>query len=220
MTKKHHGSSKKSAKERNARFVQAYIANGENATAAYLVIKPGVARSTAGTEGHKLLKLPAIHAAIEAERAKLRAKFALTTDRVVQEQARIVYFQPKKLIDANGKPIPLHQLDDDTAAALSVVELEETETRGKGKEKVVVHRKMKHRPYNKVSALNMVNKILRVYDKPPPPPPPPPGSEPISADPKDTARRMAFLLARGAAVEAREAKPQAKPVRKKATIAA
>lgn len=217
-TRKRKGTSKASANARHDLFVKAYIANGENATQAYLEVNPKVTPGSAAVEGHRWLKQPKIQKAIERDRAALRARFALTTDRVVQEQARIVYFNPKKLLDASGKALPLHLVDDDTAAALSAVELTETEVRGKGKDKVVVHRKMKHRPYNKVSALNMVNKILRVYDKPPPPPP---DELPAAiADPRETARRMAFLLARGAhADEKAQAKPQPK-ARKKLPVAA
>lgn len=212
-TKPRKGTSKASASEREAHFVQAYIANGENATQAYLEAHHGVTNNTAAVEGHRILKQPKIQKAIEKARAELRARFALTTDRVVEEQARILYFQPKRLLDVKtGKALPLHKVDDATAAALSVVEITETEVRGKGKDKVVVHRKMRHRPYNKVSALNMANKILRIYDKPPPPPPDEEGRQ-VTEDPRETARRMVFLLRRGAVAEEKAAKVP--PLRKK-----
>lgn len=210
MTKRHAGSSQRAAKERNARFVQAYIASGENATEAYLAVKPTIARNSAATEGWKLLKLPEIQKAIEVERAKLRAKFSLTTDRVVQELARIAYFNPRRMVDAKGKPVELHKLDEDTAAGLTL-ELD-------GKHNVLKVRTVA--PSAKNTAVEKAVKILRLYDKPPPPPPAPPGAAPLSADPKDTARRMAFLLARGAAAEHREANPQPAPVKRKAKIAA
>lgn len=179
-------------KERDARFVEAYFSSRENATEAYLAIKPHVTRQTAGVEGHRLLKIPRIHKAIEARRDALRAQFALTTDRVFQEHARISYFNPKKLVDAKGKSIPLHQLDDDTAAALANVDITETEIRGKGKNRVVVTRRIKTRPFNKPSTLREVSKILRLYDKPPPPPPDEAGHQ--VEDLSDTVRRLAFLL--------------------------
>lgn len=205
-------------KERNARFVDAYFAKGENATQAYLEINPGVATNSAATEGYKLLKLPEVHAAIEKRRLEIRARFALTTDRVYQEHARIAYFQPKKLVDANGRAVPLHQLDDDTAAALANVEITETEIRGKGKDKVVITRKVKGRPFNKPSTLREVSKILRLYEKPPPPPP---DETPLAlADPRETAKRMAFLLARGAAAEGKATAKPAPTKRKKIPAAA
>lgn len=210
---------RESTKERNARFVEAYFAKGENATEAYLAIKPTVARNTAGAEGHKLLKTPEIYKAIEKRRAEIRAQFALTTDRVFQEHARIAYFNPKKLVDANGKAIPLHQLDDDTAAALSHVEVTETEVKGTGKDKQVITRKIKGRPFNKTGTLREVSKILRLYDKPPPPPPDEEGRQ-VAEDPRETARRMAFLLRAGAAAEGKAQAKPARPAKKKLTIPA
>lgn len=184
------GTSKATVRERHARFVEAYIAKGENATQAYLEINPGVTVGSAAVEGHRWLKLPKIQRAIEKLRAELRAKFALTTDRVIQELARMSYFNPKRLVDLNGKPIPLHRLDDDTAAALASVEISEIEVRGRGKNKVVVNRLVKGRPFNKSSALEKSIKILRLYDKPPPPPP----DEAQVVDRKETVRLLAFLL--------------------------
>lgn len=200
------------------RFALAYIAKGENARAAYLEVKPHVTENTAGVEGHRLLKIPNVQKLIEKHRAELRQRFALTTDRVVQELARVSYFNPKRLVDARGKPIPLHQLDDDTAAALASVEISEVETRGRGKNKVVVNRLVKGRPFNKPTALEKSIKILRLYDKPPPPPPDEAGEQHV--DQRDVARRMAFLLAQEAHATEREQKPAPKPVKKKATLPA
>lgn len=199
------GTSKAAAHERKARFADAFIANGENAVRAYLAVNPGVTYNTAATEGHRLLKDPQVRKIVEARRAVLRERFSLTTDRVMQEQARVSYFNPKNLVDKNGKVIPLHQLDDDTAAALASVELVTVTTKGSGKNRVVTRKVTKAKPYNKVSALEKSIKILRLYDKPPPPPP---DAQGVVQDPRETARRMAFLLAKGAAAEAQPEKPK------------
>lgn len=205
------GTSKASARERHARFVEAYIAKGENATQAYLEVNPGVTVGSAAVEGHRWLKRPKIQKAIEKLRAELRAKFALTTDRVVQELARLSYFNPKRLVDAAGKPIPLHRLDDDTAAALAAVEISEIETRGRGKNRVVVNRLVKGRPFNKPIALEKSIRILRLYDKPPPPPP----DEVPPVDRKDLVRRMAYLLHEREHEIQKEAPSPASPKKKK-----
>lgn len=217
--KKNSGTSKAAVRERNERFVNAYLSKGENATQAYLEIKPGVATNSAATEGYRLLKLPEVQKAIEKRRAEIRAQFALTTDRVFQEHARIAYFNPKRLVDANGKAVPLHELDDDTAAALSHVEVTETEIRGKGKDQVVVTRRIKGRPFNKPGTLREVSKILRLYDKPPPPPPDKDGSQ-VAEDPRETARRMAFLLRAGAAADEKALAKPARPAKKKLSLPA
>ena len=198
MKKKHNGSSKRSVQERNARFVQAYIALGENATEAYLRINPKVARNSAASEGHKLLKLPEIHKAIEVERAKLRARFALTTERVVQELGRVAYFNPARLIGEKGKPKALHEIDEDTFAPLTL------ELDGSGK----VLKVRTPPPSAKNTAVKQAVKILRLEDKPPPPPPDPSGQQQVH-DPRETARRLAFLLRKGS-VEPERARPKKK----------
>lgn len=208
--KKKNGTSQKAVKERNARFVQAFMAAGENATEAYMVIRPNVARTTAGTEGHRLLKVPAIHQAIEEARAKLRAKFALTTERVVQELARVAYFNPRRMLDGKGKALKLHMLDEDTAAGLTI------ELDGDGK--VLKMRTVP--PSAKNTAVKQAVKILRLEDKPPPPPPDPEGNQVLSADPRDTARRMLFLLRKGAVEDERKAQPAPKAAKKKVPAAA
>lgn len=202
------GTSKASVRERHERFVKAYIAKGENATEAYLEVKPHVTRATAGAEGHKLLKLPQIQKAIEKHRAELRARFALTTDRVVQELARVAYFNPKRLVNDKGKPLQLHELDDDTAAGVTI------ELDG---DKVLRLRGV--RPSEKNTSIEKAVKILRLYDKPPPPPPDVDGNQ-LPEDPRETARRMAFLLRRGAVAEEKSHAKAQRPAKKKLPLPA
>ena len=214
MTKRrHNGTSKAAMRERNERFVNAYLSKGENATQAYLEIKPGVATNSAATEGYRLLKLPEIQRAIEQRRAEIRNRFALTAERVFQELGRVSYFDPRKLVDANGKPIPLHKLDDDTAAALSAIELEQ---RGEGKDAVAVTR---WRPFDKMAALGRAVKILRLEDKPPPPPPDADGHQ-RTEDPRELAKRVAFLLRRGAVADVKAQEKPARPAKKKLALPA
>lgn len=202
MTKKN-GTGKAAVRERNALFVKAYLACGENATEAYLAVKPHVARNTAGAEGHKLLKLPEIQKAIEKHRAEQRVKFSLTSDRAMQELARVAYFDSRKVVKEDGEGKRLHEIDEDTAAGLTV------ELDGAGK----VLRVRTVRPSEKNAAIEKAAKILRLYDRPPPPPPDDTGEQ-RQADPRETARRMAFLLARGAAADREQPKPAAKPRKK------
>ncbi len=54
------GNEKLKTKIRDAKFIQHYLKNGNNATRAYLAVKPNVSPVTAGTEGYKLLQKPQI----------------------------------------------------------------------------------------------------------------------------------------------------------------
>ncbi len=210
MTKKkakRAGHRKDSKQAYHARFVKAYIAAGENGTQAVLAVKPALTPGSAAVESTRLLKLANVQKAIQQEREALRAKFALTTDRVVQELARVAYFNPRRMAGADGKVKQLHELDDDTAAALQL------EVDGKGN----VLKVRTPPPGAKNTAVEKAVKILRLYDKPPPPPPVDPATE-GEVDQRDVARRMAFLLAREAHTSSRESKPAPKPVKKKVSL--
>lgn len=196
---------RESTKERNARFVEAYFANRENATEAYLAVKPNVARNSAAAEGHKLLKIPEIQKAVEKRRAELRAQFALTSERAMQELARVAYFNPAKLLKGGA----LDKIDDDTAAPLTL------ELDGKGN----VLKVRTPSPAAKNTAIEKAAKILRLYDKPPPPPPDETGRQ-VLRDPREVAKRMAFLLRAGAAADEKAQAKPAKPAKKKLTLPA
>lgn len=181
------GNSQKAAAQRRLLFIDAYLANGENATQAARAV--GYSEKSAHVRGHELVKNSKVQALIEKRRAVLRAKFGLTTDRVMLELGRVNYFDPRKLADATGKALPLHLLDENTAAGLAAIEIRETEVTGEGEDKVTTTRVIKARPYNKVSSLEKSIKILRLYDKPPPPP-----DAPREMDIGEVALRYAFIL--------------------------
>lgn len=200
------GTSKASAQQRLALFVEALMENSGNATAAAL--KVGASERSAHVIGCRWMKEPFVQKLLEKRRAEERAKWGLTTDRVMLELARVTYFNPKRLFREDGSLKAIHELDDDTAAALAAIETESTPSQ------VTLTR---FRPFDKVSAIEKGVRILRLYDKPPPPPT---DETPATlADPRETARRMAFLLARGAAATEKAALPQPQKPRKK-TIAA
>ena len=89
-------------------------------------------------------KNPTIRAAIEQELAKRKASTLITQERVLTELARIAFFDPRRLLDDDGNPIPLHRLDADTAAVIGALEIEDIfEGRGDGRRPVGVVRKYK-----------------------------------------------------------------------------
>jgi phage terminase small subunit len=91
-----------------------------NATQA--AIRAGYSSKAAGAIAKETLLIPAVQQALQLMRDKRAARVDVTADRVVLELARIGFADPRKLVDAKGRPLPLHELDDNTAAALSSVE--------------------------------------------------------------------------------------------------
>lgn len=117
------GTSKAEAAARRMRFVNAYIANGGNAT--HAAKDAGYSEKTAYRTGADLLKEPQVKALI-AERAKAVAdKYALTPELVARSIVQELTFDPDKLYHEDGRLKAIPDLDEDTRMALTSVEVEE-----------------------------------------------------------------------------------------------
>lgn len=81
----------------------------------------------------------------------------------MQEYARLAFFDPRKLFRADGSPKPIEALDDDTAAALTSIDVRE-EYEGSGEERVFVGYTKKYRLANKMGALNSLAKHMGLFD--------------------------------------------------------
>lgn len=91
-----------------------------------------------------MLKHVEVQARIAERQSFLAQKYELTTESVIKSLAQAVHFDPRKLYNADGTLKPIHELDDDTAAALSGFEVtEETIGRGNQRETVGYTKKVK-----------------------------------------------------------------------------
>lgn len=115
------GTSKEAAEQRKRLFVEAYIANGGNGKQA--AIAAGFAPKAAAQQASRLLTDANVSQLIRERSQKLAQKMELTTERTLREVARLAYFDPRKLLDNTGRPKPLHELDDDTAAVIAGMEV-------------------------------------------------------------------------------------------------
>jgi phage terminase small subunit len=107
---------------RQQRFVEEYMVDC-NATQA--AVRAGYAAKTANREGSRLLSNVDIAAAITAARAAQTGRAEVTADRVLREYARLAFLDIRKAFDEHGNLKPVHELDDDTAAAIAGLEVEE-----------------------------------------------------------------------------------------------
>lgn len=105
---------------KQARFVDEYMID-LNATQA--CIRAGYSKKTADRIGPELLGKTWVAEAIATKRLRLEKKFEITQDRILQEYARLAFFDPRKLFDETGRPLSIQQLDDDTAAVIAGVEI-------------------------------------------------------------------------------------------------
>lgn len=114
------GVAKLTAKQ--AQFVEEYLID-LNATQA--AIRAGYSPNTAKEQGSQLLTKLHIQEYL-AERAAARAaRTEISQDRVLKELARLAFLDIRKAFNANGELKPIHELDDETAAAISGIEVSE-----------------------------------------------------------------------------------------------
>jgi phage terminase small subunit len=152
------GTSKASTDARKAYFVEAYIANGGNATEAAKAA--GFAPKSAHVRGSELVKDRKIATEIAVRRQALQVTHGLTTDRILTELRRIALYDPRKLFNADGSLKAVHELDEDTAAAIASVEVDEI-----GVEGTVIGQTKKVKAWDKNAALEKAMKHLGLFEK-------------------------------------------------------
>lgn len=129
------GNTQEDAANRRKVFVEAYLTNGGNASQA--AVAAGFSEKTAGAAGSRLLKHVEVSTQIQQRRAKLAEKYELTTESVIRSLAQAVHFDPRKMFREDGTLKPIHELDDDTAAALAGFEVTEEKGSGNDRGKVI-----------------------------------------------------------------------------------
>jgi phage terminase small subunit len=143
-------------------FVREYLVD-LNATQAAL--RAGYSAKTAGKIGFENLQKPEIAAAIAAAQTARAQRLEVTADRVLRELARLAFFDPRKLLNADGSPKALHELDDDTAAAIAGLEVFE-EFAGAGQDRVQIGVVKKYKVADKNTALtNAMRHLGMLRDK-------------------------------------------------------
>jgi phage terminase small subunit len=107
---------------KQAAFVEEYACD-LNATQA--AIRAGYSAKTAKEQATRLLTNVHVAAGIAEGRAARSERTGITADRVLQELARIAFFDVRKLFNPDGTMKPLDELDDDTAAVIAGLGLAE-----------------------------------------------------------------------------------------------
>jgi len=103
--------------DKQQRFVLEYLQDQNAAAAAR---RAGYADSTRGAQAAALMKNPLIRQCIDTELADMFARLRVNAFSIMQAQSRAAFFDPRKMFDADGEPLPISELDADTAAALTV----------------------------------------------------------------------------------------------------
>lgn len=106
--------------KKQALFVAEYLTD-LNATRS--AIAAGYSEKGAEQTGCVLLRNPKVAEEIAKKHGKRLAKLEITADKVLQDIARLAYYDPRKFFNDDGTAKQITELDDDTAQALCGFEL-------------------------------------------------------------------------------------------------
>lgn len=150
------GTSRAATAARKARFLDAYIANGQNGTQAAIAV--GYSKKRAATAAKLLTR--ELAGQIEARLKELAAPHALRAEEVIAQLARMVKLDPRKLFDEHGKLRPLHEIPEDVALCLDGIEVEDLRV---GKESTL--RTSKFKLTRKAAAVDMAMRHFGLYPR-------------------------------------------------------
>lgn len=126
--------------------------------------RAGYSPKTAAEQASRLLTKVKVQSEIAALRDSRAAASTVTVQRVLREFGRIGFADPRRLLDEHGNPKPLHELDDDIAAAIASVELETVTKPGPRGKQVITTRLAKVRLVPKNPALESIAKHLGMFN--------------------------------------------------------
>lgn len=149
-------SNKKPLNARQQRFVDEYLIDLNGTQAA---IRAGYSEKTARQIADQLLSKLDIKQAIQARMKDREKRTEITQDRVLQELARLAFFDIRKLYNEDGSMKTPHELDDDAAAALSGIDVTE-EFDGYGEERKMIGYTKKAKVFDKGTALTLAMRHL------------------------------------------------------------
>lgn len=155
---------RKSTQAKLKRFADLYRGGPDdvrgNASACYKEINPGASKKVCEREGHFYLQHPITQEHIRRETDKIARNADVTQERVIKEIARIGLFDPRKLFDNVGNPLPITELDDDVAAAIAGIKVRQI-----AGDEDEVGTIIEYKIADKNSALEKLMRFLGAYEK-------------------------------------------------------
>ncbi len=134
-----------------------------NATRAYKVAYPRVKKDTvAATNGGRLLRNAEVENYIDERMKEREKRTEITQDRVLQELAKLGFFDIRKLFDDSGKPLDITGLDDETAACIAGLEVMDV-YEGTGEDKEFAGYVKKYKLSDKLKALELLGRHLGMF---------------------------------------------------------
>lgn len=145
-----------SLNDKQRRFVNEYLID-LNATQA--AIRAGYSQKTAYSHGERLLKNVEIRKLVGERMGDREQRTEITQDRVLQELAKLAFFDVRKIFNPDGTLKQIVELDDDTAAAVAgmdVIELSDDNEKSQRLKKIKLS--------DKRAALELIGRHLGIFN--------------------------------------------------------
>lgn len=95
---------------------------GENQTRAYMRVYPGCTYDSARTLAAKQFADIRISQRIDELRQERNKRLEITADRVLQELAKLAFYDPRGFFDDDGRLKPINEIEPDQAAVIGGIE--------------------------------------------------------------------------------------------------
>lgn len=132
-----------------------------DAKACYKAIHPRSSDSTAEAQGSMYLNHRIVQAILAQKAEVISEQADITQARVLQELAKLAFFDIRKLLRDDGTPKPISELDDDTAGALSGLDV--MNMSNNGEDGASLGQVLKYRMADKKGALELIGKNLKMW---------------------------------------------------------
>lgn len=132
-----------------------------DAAKCYKIGHPNASKKVCEAMGSEYLNHPYTQAYLREKTDAVAASADVTQSRVIKEIARIGLFDPRKLLTSSGHPVPIQDLDDNTAAAIAGLKVREVPMGDDGKMATIIEYKLA----DKNSALDKLMKHLGGYEQ-------------------------------------------------------
>jgi phage terminase small subunit len=146
--------------DKQARFCEEYLID-LNATQA--AIRAGYSENSAMEQGYQLLQNTSVKEHLKKRQQKLQEKTGITQERVLNELAAIAFSDVRKFYNEDGTLKQITELDDETASALSGMDIDEIFEFVDGKKEKIGNTK-KIKRWDKVKALENLAKHLGLFE--------------------------------------------------------
>lgn len=134
-----------------------------NATRAYKVAYPNVKKDeVAAAAATRLLRNVKVADYVQKRMDERAHRTEITQDMVLQELARLGFFDIRKLFNDDGKPLDISMIDDDTAACIAGMDVLDA-YEGAGEDKEFIGYVKKYKLSDKLKALELLGRHLGMF---------------------------------------------------------